>query len=124
MRPYTHTEKVGVVTVTDATRQALTCCQCGETYVSADTLGIYELRAARAALLEGKVTGEAMRYARKALGLSRDELGRLLDRTEENVAAWESTASTRVEQLAMVGLLGLRIEPMAKGVELVSILTN
>lgn len=107
MRPYVHTEMVGDNVVRDPSRATMTCTQCGATYVSAHALMMYEARAAAIVIREGKVTGEVLKYARKAMGLRQSDLAKLLERTVEWVSRWETgaTVATRADQLAIVALL-------------------
>jgi hypothetical protein len=65
------------------------CPDCRTFTYSMETLIALEHRAAVAALLAGETGGQALRYARKALGFDRPRLGALLGVTPNQVESWE-----------------------------------
>jgi transcriptional regulator with XRE-family HTH domain len=108
LRGYKHVEHVGSVKVTDATAFAWQCRDCEECDLSIEQLAGYERRAAALVLRDGKhVTGNVIRYARKALGIRQADLAVLLKCEPETVSRWETGArpTPRAEQLALVALL-------------------
>lgn len=69
--------------------QAQRCTQCGETFVTADAMGLFELAVAAHLAAAGASSHEAFRFMRKALGLKGTELAALLDVTPETMSRWE-----------------------------------
>lgn len=104
---YTHTEKVGIWTVTDCATMVPQCVDCGAPCLNLDKLEEYQLFAAKTVLCENKLEGAVVRYARKALGLTQKELGLLLDYGHETISKWENEKESvpRSAGAAMVGLL-------------------
>jgi DNA-binding XRE family transcriptional regulator len=81
---------VAGVSVTDATCQALTCVECGAVDLSLDDVQRYERRAAATVLrATERPTGQLVRYARRALGLTQAELAEKLGAAGETVSRWE-----------------------------------
>ncbi len=60
----------------EADLAATTCTQCGDPVVSHDELGRLEVAVARELARAGAHSGEAIRFMRKAIGLSAAELAR------------------------------------------------
>ncbi len=112
LQPYEHTTKIGDRTYRDDRFSRPTCVKCGEVTLTLKDMAGYECRAGIQALMV-ETTGldpAPLRYARKVLGMTRDELDRALG-TETmgvTVEGWEEEGDTvglRCAQLAMVGLL-------------------
>jgi DNA-binding transcriptional regulator YiaG len=106
MRPF---RAIGGITVVDTSATAETCPKCGTASLSWAELGGYEYRAAHLMLTQAKhATGEALKYARKVLGLTQKELAVLLDTNEQQISRWEheETVDRRL-RLAMAELLDL-----------------
>jgi len=104
---YTHEEQVGRWKVSDGTGMRPKCTKCGEVSLSLDDLEAYQRRAARTALLEGKLEGDVLRYARKSMGLTQKELAVVLGYQPERISKWE-TGAERFDQsiaLAVAGIL-------------------
>ncbi|MDX2054030.1 MAG: helix-turn-helix domain-containing protein [Polyangiaceae bacterium] len=84
------------------------CAACGYYELTQKQLSDSELSAALVVFCEAsKVDGGALKYARKALGLTQSELGRELGVESETVSRWETGKMpiTRMVQVAMAGLL-------------------
>jgi len=110
VQSYAHVTKVGGFTVTDETGQALTCPACGTVTLSSKQLAGYERRAAFEILTaaEKPVSGEVLKFARKALGLRQKDLAPLLGSDEYQVSRWENAISIdRQLRLAMAALLNI-----------------
>lgn len=97
------------------------CTDCGEYTVTHAELVDIELRTAIAAFNKAPhVTGPMLKFARKALGMSRKELADCLSTKAGNVVQWES--EERPEELVSLALLGLlyrRVMPTIADVEVV-----
>ena len=107
-RLYRHVQNVGAATVTDGSAFARQCEECGQALLSMRQIANYERRAAAVALRDGtKVSGAMVKFARKALGMTQEELGAALACRGETVSRWEHDheATTRTSQLAIVALL-------------------
>lgn len=65
------------------------CTKCGETFVTAEAMGQFELAVAAHLAAAGANTHEAFRFMRKTLGLKGTELAALLDVTPETMSRWE-----------------------------------
>lgn len=105
---YTHETQVGRFRVIDAGLAAPRALRDGTRASSADELARLELRAASTVLHDvERVTGEELRFARKALGLRQLDLAALLDVRHETVSRWETGAEEfpRQSQLAVLALL-------------------
>lgn len=96
---------VAGITVRDGTGIVDQCSACGETFVTADALRGYEVRAASVVLREApdRVSGAVLRYARKALGLRQTELAALLGKNVATISDWES--STLVDATVRTSIL-------------------
>lgn len=109
MRAYRHVEIVGGLRVVDETTSQSQCDACGAVDLSFEALHGFELRAACTAFHDGRerVTGPALKYARKAIGLSQKQLATLLGRSHETVSRYETSPdSLPVEiRLAMLSLI-------------------
>lgn len=107
-RLYRHTTRIAGVDVVDTGRPVPTCLDCGAVSMSLATLASFERRAAELVFRTGStITGETMRFARKALGLMQSQLADLLGCATETVSRWECN---RLEvppdvRWAMVGVL-------------------
>ena len=107
-RMHNHVQRVGSVSVHDATAFAWQCKVCGEVDLALDELAGYERRAAALVLRDGRhVNGEVLRAARKALDLRQTDLASLLECKPETISRWETGTMSmpRAEQLALVALL-------------------
>lgn len=105
---YAHLTKVGGFTVTDGTEQALTCPSCGTVTLSSRQLAGYERRAALEILTAAQkaVSGEVLKFARKALGLRQKDLAPVLGSDEYQLSRWENSDSIDKQlRLAMAALL-------------------
>lgn len=92
------------------------CPDCGCVDVSLDERQRRERGIARAKMLDGApLTGDDVRYARKALGLRSVDLAAALDVSPATVTRWEHGAWTfpRLNRLALVALLLLADEVRA-----------
>jgi YgiT-type zinc finger domain-containing protein len=107
-RVYKHVEHVGGLKVIDQTGMACVCPKCGEVHMPLDMLHGYELRAARTALHDGKerVTGSALRYARKAVGLTQKQLGALLGYDHATISRIEG-ADEPVQNVLRLSMLSI-----------------
>lgn len=101
-----HTEWVGGLPIVDNTLEVDQCPTCGEYELTFDELGQLEVRSALTALKQGHLVGDALKYARKAIGHSRPMLASALDVTEETVFAWESN-TTPINPLKLQAFLTL-----------------
>jgi putative zinc finger/helix-turn-helix YgiT family protein len=70
--------------------RALKCPSCGETYVNAAEMQRGELVLAEVLAQSGVTTGDAFKFARKALGLKATELGDLLGASSFTISRWET----------------------------------
>ena len=75
------------VTVTDV--PVTRCGSCAAQTISSATLGDVEMAVATQLAQAGIVTGETLRFMRKALGLSAKELAEMLNLNAETVLRWE-----------------------------------
>lgn len=107
VRGYTSVQKVGKWTVTDRSSVVPQCTTCNAPQLSLDDIQGYELRAVNTVLCEGHFEGDVIRYARKALGLTQKELGKILDYTHETVSRWENGKEPvpRSGASALIGLI-------------------
>jgi len=85
-----HETLVGPARVVHGPAMTLVCDGCGSIELSGEELSCYERRAARALLLEGAPDGATVRFARKALGLTRAELARAVGIADWTVTLYES----------------------------------
>lgn len=101
-----HVEVVGSFRVVDSTGRVFRCAECGESLITDRQLEMYELKAA-ATILRANLekSGEAIKYARKALGLSKPQLAELLDVELEVTKMWEVEGAPRVYVIALMGLV-------------------
>jgi DNA-binding transcriptional regulator YiaG len=85
----------------------MTCRECGSVSLSQDELAAYERRTARLVLTTAhNVGGEALKFARKALGLRQREMADLLETSEQQVSRWEHQEEVdRRLRLAVAALL-------------------
>lgn len=113
--------KVGPHAVLDRTLTRPVCLDCGEFTISADDLEMVELRAALVAFTDApRVTGEMVRFARKALGLTQAELADRIGSTKESVSRWEREERPMEPwvPLTVLGLVREKLMPPPTGVEL------
>lgn len=80
------------------------CGACGESIVTARVMRAFEEARARALVEVGASDGDALRWVRKAAGLTGKELARLLGVAPETVSRWEHNG--QVPDRAAVALLG------------------
>ena len=66
------------------------CTKCGETFMKAEAIGLFELAIASHLAAAGAGSHEAFRFMRKTLGVKAAELAILLDVSAETVSRWES----------------------------------
>ncbi len=107
-RAVAHGTQVGPYRVTDGSASAHVCQACGEYDLPAQDLAAYELRAVALVLREVQTpSGDALRFARRALGLRQADLGALLDVRSETVCRWEAGTRpiSRASRLAFVALV-------------------
>ena len=105
---YVHHAKVGPYQVSDGTRQAWQCPECGAPDLSSTDVGRYERRAAETVLRKvPNVKGGALGFARRAMGLKQVELAELLGVEEAAISRWENDRESipKQTQLAVVALL-------------------
>lgn len=82
--------EVGPHRVLNRTQRRSICVNCGEFTLSSENLEKVELQAALVAFTEAPtVTGEMIRFARKALGLTQTELATRIGTTKESISRWE-----------------------------------
>ena len=113
--------EVGSCSVVDRRHQFEVCTECGSFTIDFEVGRDIELHAARVALLDCTVfTGEVLRFARKALGLTQRELGEQLGRAAETISRDEKRAELDSElRFAMLGLVAAALNPHGvQGVEL------
>lgn len=67
----------------------LHCNKCNEVLIPAMELQKYEMRVAKQAFLSNDIDGPIMKFARKAIGLKREELAKKLNVSAEDIAQWE-----------------------------------
>lgn len=107
-RAYVHEIVIDGISTRSRPRPRLHCDGCSSVTITMTELQEYEMGAA-AAVLCGPVpaTGRMVRYARRALGLSRDELAQGIYCEPSKVAAWEDGLEQidMCSQLALVTLL-------------------
>src|SRR5581483_1065324 len=83
---------VGVRTFT-ARLPMQVCAACGEGYIPGPALEAFENAVTRALVDAGASDGAALRWLRKAAGLSAAALGTLLDVRAETISRWENDAT-------------------------------
>lgn len=82
--------EIGPHRVLNRTQRHPVCVNCGEFTLSSKNLERVELQAALVAFTEAPtVTGEMIRFARKALGLTQTELATRIGTTKESISRWE-----------------------------------
>jgi putative zinc finger/helix-turn-helix YgiT family protein len=107
-RSYEHVESVAGVKVKDATGFLPQCQKCGEVELDTRQLAGYQRRAAAVVLRDAKtLPGGAVKYARKALGLSQVDLATLLGIEPETLSRYETERLPipSASRLAIVALL-------------------
>lgn len=113
--------QVGPHTVLDRSVRRPVCLDCGEFTVPADTLELVELRAALVAFTDApKITGEMLRFARKALGMTQTDLANRIGATKESVSRWEREERPMEPwvPLTVLGLVRERLMPPPSNVKL------
>jgi DNA-binding transcriptional regulator YiaG len=118
-RGYTHVTRIGALTVKDGTGMAPTCDACGEASLSTEQLAGYERRAAKVVLTEGgKVSGDVLKFARKALGMRQTDLAKILGTNDPQVSRWEKLPELAMDlRLAVARLLDIVENDEPGGVE-------
>ena len=105
-RGYSHVTKIGGFTVTDGTGMVPFCSECGGASLSVSDLAGYERRAARLILTGSKkVSGEVLKFARKALGLRQKDLANLLRCNEQNLSRLEKSEELSMDLRLAVAML-------------------
>jgi hypothetical protein len=104
---YTHVTTVGALTVTHETALAWMCSACGRASLSSDELFGYEREAAiRLLRMPGPVSGEVLKFARKVLGLRKEELEQRLGWAGGQVDFFERRPLVaKLVGLAMIALI-------------------
>lgn len=104
---------VGPYKVRDKSGQLMACPNCDYFVMTADEALGYELRAARTALHDlPEISGDVLRFARRAMDLQQDELAEILGMNRSTISRMETGEYTiaRPTQLAMLALVKLAIE--------------
>lgn len=96
-----------------ATIPANVCEACGEEYVAGEDLGRFERTIARTLLDAGEASGEAFKFARKAMGLREVDLAQVLGVTPETVSRWE-TGVHPIDPMALA-VLALLVQDAVAG---------
>ncbi len=96
-----------------ATIPATVCEACGEEYTAGEDLGRFERTIARTLLDAGETSGEAFKFARKAMGIRAADLAQILGVTPETVSRWE-TGVHPIDPMALA-LLALLARDAAAG---------
>ena len=120
-RPVELVTDVGEVTVVDRTLGRPVCTQCGAYTIPADEGEAFEIRAAAKVLWHTeRISGEMLRFARRALGMTQAELGQELGVTLETVSRWEreERAMEPWVRLAIFALVLKRTFAELEGLEL------
>lgn len=106
---HSHVTKVAGFTVTDGTGMVPVCEACGVRSLSVAELAGYERRAAWQILTSSKiVSGEVLKFARKALGLRQKDFARLIGVGETHVSRLENESEIDVQlRLAVAQLLDI-----------------
>jgi DNA-binding transcriptional regulator YiaG len=106
---HSHVTKVGGFTVTDGTAMVPVCEACGARSLTVAELAGYERRAAWQILTSSKtVSGEVLKFARKALGLRQKDFARLLGFSETHLSRLENDDAVEVQlRLAVAQLLDI-----------------
>lgn len=113
--------QVGPHRVVNRAHRRPVCLSCGEFTVTTAALEKVELQAALVAFTEAPVvTGEMVRFARKALGLTQTELAERIGTTKESVSRWEREERPMEPwvPLTVLALVRERLMPPPSGVEL------
>jgi DNA-binding transcriptional regulator YiaG len=92
---------------------ARACGKCGEAIVALDELDRFTLAVAVALAQSGAHSGDAIRFMRKAIGLSATALAELLDVSMETISRWEH--GERNAPLPSVATLGAMVIDHAAG---------
>jgi len=105
--PYVHVTKIAGYTVTDKSGLSLACPKCVGKSINSEVLAQYERRAVCHLLTAPPtIDGAVLRYARKAIGLTRAELAAFLGVSERQIDACETDSMvTRQMRLALLGLV-------------------
>jgi putative zinc finger/helix-turn-helix YgiT family protein len=88
------------------------CAACDEVYTDAAALARAELTVAEHLANAGRVSGPALRFMRKALGLRAVDLAEQLDMSPETVSRWE-TGEREVPGFAFAVVGGLVVDRIA-----------
>jgi DNA-binding XRE family transcriptional regulator len=111
---------VGEHKVRDQSNRRPVCNDCGAFTVPSKTLERVELNAALIVFEEAALTGETLRFARKALGMTQSELAERLGTAAESISRWErgERAMEAWVPLSVTGLIRARLNPHSAHVEL------
>ena len=112
-QPYSHTTVIDGIKVHDRTQLKMQCVGCGASRLTMAQVERYERRAAATVLRTvEKASGKMIRYARRAIGLTQEQLADLLQCASETVSRWENDRATveRHHQLALVALLDTALQ--------------
>lgn len=113
-RGVSHETRGGRFTVSDRSSSALVCTKCGAPLFTGAQLNAYELRAVERVLRSVERPGGAVvKFARKALGFTQVELGKVLGYSAETISRYEQDA-IETPRAVLVALLGL-VEAAARG---------
>lgn len=92
-----------------ASVSAIVCKSCDAVYFIGPALGDFDLAVAGKLARAGVADGEAIKFMRKAVGLSAVALAELLDTSPETVSRWERGVS-RMDRAAFAILTGIVLE--------------
>ncbi len=105
---YSPKYQVGELTILDPGKVlALKCTKCDTYEVPALQLHLSEARVANVLLIKHSLTGEALKFVRKVLSLTRKELSTILGIAYGQILSWESTGPATKDNLLKLSLLFL-----------------
>jgi putative zinc finger/helix-turn-helix YgiT family protein len=113
-----HTVKIGDVEVVFREVPVSRCSSCKETIFDGPFMERVELYAADELARSGAVSPDGFKFMRKALGLRAEDLGEMLDVSNETVSRWE-TGRNPITRSALA-VLGALIEDQIAGRETMS----
>lgn len=85
------------------------CPKCKKVYVGGAALERLELQVAASVARSGVVSGETLRFLRKALGLQAKDLGEIIGTPPETISRWE-TGARDVDKFAWVALAAMVLD--------------